>query len=173
MEQTFTTHTAHLDTSCIVSAIFEEFRLHRQAFNVAHDLFRQQAPVYVSDSTRIEYAQLMKMIANDPALLPAETRRKERLYHCGDIRDIRTERYKYCFSTFDTFLSQFVSAHEMELNPNIIQARQDVMEEFQLDAYDAIYVATALAITVGVLIVIDAHHRRITPTPTMNIVVIR
>jgi predicted nucleic acid-binding protein len=125
--------------------------------------------VVVSDLVQIELAQAAKGAANDPTTLSQRERRRRRLHRWGDLRDVRSEWYRYCFDGYDELLDQFSAVEELAINRSIIESARDLMSDYQVNSYDAIHAATALAIGASTLATMDVGFQKLSPISVLKI----
>jgi predicted nucleic acid-binding protein len=165
-------HAAFFDTSLVADAVAQSGR-YATVRSYLDSLLHDGARVFVSDLVRIELAQAIKAIANDPGMLPGRERRRWRLHRWGDLQQVREDWYDHCFTNYDQLLVEFISAEEVALSRSIIESAIDLMVAFQIDSHDAIHIATALAVGASTLATLDVDFMRLTPMPGLTIHVIR
>jgi predicted nucleic acid-binding protein len=121
----------------------------------------------------VELAQAAKRAANDPTALSQRERRRRRLHRWGDLREVRSDWYRYCFDGYEELLDQFSAVEELAINRSIIESARDLMSDYQVNSYDAIHAATALAIGASMLATMDAGFLKLTTIPSLTLHVIR
>jgi predicted nucleic acid-binding protein len=129
--------------------------------------------VVVSDLVQIELAQAAKGAANDPTTLSQRERRRRRLHRWGDLREVRSDWYQYCFEGYDELLDLFSAVEELAINRGLIESALDLMSDYQINSYDAIHAATALAIGASMLATMDAGFLKLAPISSLTIHLIR
>jgi predicted nucleic acid-binding protein len=162
----------YLDTSLVAAAV-AEIRQHAAVQAFLDGLRQGNSQVFVSDLVRVELAQAIKAIANNPNAIPQRTRRKWKLHRWGDLQQVREDWYEYCFTNYDTLLAQFVTAEEVALSRSVIESAIELMAAFQIASYDAIHAATALAAGASTLATLDADFLTLATIPGLTVHVIR
>lgn len=165
-------HAVYLDTSLVAAAVVQ-LGQHAAVQSFLATLLQADSPVFVSDLVRVELAQAIKAIANDPGAIPERERRKWKLHRWGDLQQVREDWYDYCFANYDTLLAQFVTAEEMALSRGVIESAVELMAAFQIGSNDAIHTATALAAGASTLATLDADFLKLASIPGLTIHVIR
>lgn len=105
-------------------------------------------------------------------MISARERRLWRLHRWGDLQDVRENWYEHCIRSYEHLLGQFNESIEVSISREIIANVLDIMTVFQLDSYDAIHAATALATGTRALATMDSDFVRLSSIPDFDVHVI-
>jgi predicted nucleic acid-binding protein len=152
--------TVYLDTSTVVSAMFEGVAHSPASTAFCADLDRAGSRIIFFEVLWLELSQVLARMPHDP-LLPDPLRQTHRLDQWNTSLDVRRDWLAFGVARFEALVGRFAGVTAVPFDRTIWQASLAVIAQHRLRSHDAIHVATARAAAVPDFATLDDDFRRV------------